>query len=94
MLFEQVNPGACQTYLLASEDTGEALLVDPVLERVTEYLRLVAEKGLRLTHVIDTHTHADHISGAAAREGHGSVRVCHGQECPRALCDEALIRWS
>lgn len=66
MLFEQLNPHACQTYLVADEDTREALLVDPVLEHVDEYLHLLSDKQLRLRWVIDTHTHADHISGGPA----------------------------
>lgn len=90
MLFEQVNPGACQTYLLASEDTGEALLVDPVLERVTEYLRLVAEKGLRLTHVIDTHTHADHISGAAALKDMAACEYAMAKSAPARCVTKRL----
>jgi sulfur dioxygenase len=66
MLFLQLNPGPCRTYLLANEASRQAVLVDPILERVPEYLRTIAERNLTLTHVIDTHTHADHISGGAA----------------------------
>ena len=39
------------------------MLVDPVLEHVPEYIDRLMKDELRLTHVIDTHTHADHISG-------------------------------
>jgi glyoxylase-like metal-dependent hydrolase (beta-lactamase superfamily II)/rhodanese-related sulfurtransferase len=66
MIFTQLNPGACRTYLIADERSRQAVLVDPVLERVPEYLKTIAEQNLTLTHVIDTHTHADHLSGGAA----------------------------
>ncbi len=64
MIFRQLNPHACRTYLVGSE--GEATIIDPVLEHLEAYLELLEREKLRLTHVIDTHTHADHISGAAA----------------------------
>jgi len=66
MIFEQLNPGACRTYLIGDEASHQAILVDPVLEHIQEYGRLLEEKKLTLTHAIDTHTHADHISGAAS----------------------------
>ncbi len=66
MIFEQLNPHACRTYLIGDEKGREAVLVDPVLEGLDDYLKHLDQKKLRLTHVIDTHTHADHISGGAA----------------------------
>lgn len=64
MIFKQLNPGACRTYLLGSERTREVVIVDPVLDGVDRYLRLLQAEGLKLRWVIDTHTHADHLSGA------------------------------
>jgi sulfur dioxygenase len=52
------------SYLLADEETGEAALIDPVLEQVDRDLRLVDELGLTLRYVLDTHVHADHITGS------------------------------
>lgn len=76
MLFEQQNQGPCKTYLVARH--RRALLVDPVLERVSEYLRALREHALDLKYVVDTHTHADHISGAAAvRDRTGAAHVMH-----------------
>jgi glyoxylase-like metal-dependent hydrolase (beta-lactamase superfamily II) len=63
---EQLNPHSCHTYLIGLEGSRTVMLVDPVLEHYKEYLALIREHDLHLTHVIDTHTHADHISGAAA----------------------------
>jgi glyoxylase-like metal-dependent hydrolase (beta-lactamase superfamily II)/rhodanese-related sulfurtransferase len=66
MIFTQLNPGACRTYLIGDEKSKQAVLVDPVLEHVQDYLRTLDQQKLTLTHVIDTHTHADHLSGGAA----------------------------
>ncbi|MBI4346642.1 MAG: MBL fold metallo-hydrolase [Elusimicrobia bacterium] len=65
MIFKQLNPGACRSYLVGSERTKEVVLIDPVLDGVDRYLRLLQSDGMKLRWVIDTHTHADHISGAA-----------------------------
>jgi sulfur dioxygenase len=54
------------TYLLASRRGGEALIIDPVLERVDRYLQLIRELDLKLVKAIDTHLHADHITGLGA----------------------------
>lgn len=63
MIFKQLNKTSCKTYLIGSENTKEAIVVDAVLEQVNEYVSLIKNEGLKLTHVLDTHTHADHISG-------------------------------
>ena len=64
MLFEELNGVAseCRSYLVA--DGSEALIVDPLLERVSAYLERLRTLGLRLAFAADTHTHADHLSGA------------------------------
>lgn len=62
MIFKQLNPSACKTYLLVNETSNKAILIDPVINHVTMYLSLMKENKYKLTHVIDTHTHADHIS--------------------------------
>ncbi|MBI3819649.1 MAG: MBL fold metallo-hydrolase [Planctomycetes bacterium] len=66
MIFEQLNSGACKTYLVASELTKDAILVDPILQNSNEYLNLLKQRGLKLRYILDTHVHADHLSGAAA----------------------------
>jgi glyoxylase-like metal-dependent hydrolase (beta-lactamase superfamily II)/rhodanese-related sulfurtransferase len=78
MIIRQLNPHACRTYLLGAEGAAEVVLVDPVLEHVSDYLALLEREHLTLTHVLDTHTHADHISGAAAlRDETGCEYVMH-----------------
>ena len=51
------------TYLLSSGKGREALIIDPVLEKTNEYISLLKKLDLKLVKVIDTHIHADHISG-------------------------------
>jgi glyoxylase-like metal-dependent hydrolase (beta-lactamase superfamily II) len=65
LIVHQMRAENCLAYLLADVDTREAALVDPRVDRAEEYLADLAERGLRLRFVIDTHTHADHLSGAA-----------------------------
>ena len=68
MIFRQLFDSASSTYtyLVASRHGGEALIIDPVLEKVERYLQLVRELDLRLVKSVDTHLHADHITGSAA----------------------------
>ena len=68
MIFRQLfdSISGTYTYLLASRRGGEALIIDPVLEKVDRYIQLVDELDLRLVKAIDTHLHADHITGLGA----------------------------
>lgn len=63
MLFEQLNTGHHKTYLVADEESREALLIDPLYENSERYIDRLHALGLRVTLAVDTHTHADHISG-------------------------------
>jgi sulfur dioxygenase len=63
-LFDQTS--GTYSYLLASRRGGEALIIDPVLEKVDRYLALVKELDLHLVKAVDTHMHADHITGLGA----------------------------
>ncbi|MBY9000364.1 MAG: MBL fold metallo-hydrolase [Candidatus Heimdallarchaeota archaeon] len=65
MLFTQLNHASCKTYLIGV-DVSSIVLVDPVLEHVNDYLTYLKDNNLTLSAVVDTHSHADHISGAAA----------------------------
>ncbi len=68
MIFRQLfdRESCTYTYLLASRHGGEALIIDPVRDRVDHYLRLLRELDLKLVKVVDTHVHADHITGMGA----------------------------
>jgi glyoxylase-like metal-dependent hydrolase (beta-lactamase superfamily II) len=65
MLFRQLFDAetSTYTYLIADLDTKEAILVDPVLEQVDRDLKLLKELGLNLRYCLETHIHADHITG-------------------------------
>jgi hydroxyacylglutathione hydrolase len=65
MIFQQFlnEESGCLSYLIGCGDAGEAIVVDPARDRVGEYVRLARKKGLGVTRIIETHTHADHISG-------------------------------
>src|ERR1700734_4183132 len=68
MIFRQLfdATSGTYTYLLASRPGGEALIIDPVLEKTDRYLQLIRELDLRLVKAVDTHLHADHITGLGA----------------------------
>ena len=65
MLFEQINEGVwARAYLIVDENTSAAVLVDPVLEFMERDENTLAERNLKLVCVMNTHTHADHVSAA------------------------------
>lgn len=64
MIFEQVATGGCQSYLLGCEASRAAVLIDPELSRADHYRGLLAQHGLVLKYLVDTHTHADHFSAS------------------------------
>jgi glyoxylase-like metal-dependent hydrolase (beta-lactamase superfamily II)/rhodanese-related sulfurtransferase len=68
MIFRQLFDSVSGTYsyLLASRSGGEAMIIDPVLEKVDRYLQLIRELDLKLVKAVDTHLHADHITGLGA----------------------------
>lgn len=66
MLFRQlIDPdSSTYTYLLSCQQTGETVLIDPVLDSVERDLKILHEADLKLSYTLDTHIHADHLSGA------------------------------
>ena len=65
MIFEQLfdTKSSTYTYIISSGKGREALIIDPVIENTDEYIRVLKNLDLKLVKVIDTHIHADHISG-------------------------------
>ncbi|SFI51324.1 MBL fold metallo-hydrolase [Bradyrhizobium sp. cf659] len=65
MIFRQLFDSVSGTYsyVLASRPGGEALILDPVLEKVDRYCQLLRELDLKLVKAVDTHLHADHVTG-------------------------------
>ena len=82
MIFRQLfdSTSSTYTYLLASRHGGEALIIDPVLERVEHYQRLLRELDLKLVKAIDTHVHADHITALGALRDHTKCVTVMGRE--------------
>ncbi|MBT3039211.1 MAG: MBL fold metallo-hydrolase [Candidatus Thiodiazotropha sp.] len=68
MVFRQLydHESSTYTYLLAKRMGGEALLIDPVKSNVDQYIQLVNELDLQLVMAVDTHIHADHVTGLGA----------------------------
>jgi glyoxylase-like metal-dependent hydrolase (beta-lactamase superfamily II)/rhodanese-related sulfurtransferase len=79
MYFKQIlnERCGCASYLIASRQTGDAAVVDPAIE-TEQYESLLAERGFTLRYVIDTHVHADHVSGARTlAAAHGAALCLH-----------------
>lgn len=65
MHYEQLNPDQCMSYLISDTDTKAAVIIDPKLDYVDFYMNMLKDRGESLALVIDTHTHADHLSGSS-----------------------------
>ncbi|MCI0570990.1 MAG: aminotransferase class V-fold PLP-dependent enzyme [Myxococcaceae bacterium] len=90
--FEVLQPEEpCRTYLIADPETREAALVDPLLRRVDDYVELLSEKGWTLKYVVETHSHADHLSGAARlKQLTGATLLMHAG-APVSCVDRGLV---
>jgi len=84
MILKQVfdNKTSTYTYLIASAKGREALIIDPVLENVDEYIQLLNELNLKLVKVIDTHIHADHVTGATKLKQATNCTTLMGEHTP------------
>jgi len=82
MIFRQLFDSTSSTYsyLIASRSGGEALIIDPVLDKVERYLKLLEELELKLVKAIDTHVHADHITGLGALRDRTRCATVMGRE--------------
>ena len=77
MIFQQIvnEDAGCIAYLIGCGQAGQALVVDPGRDRVDDYLAWGRRKGLSLTHIVDTHIHADHLSGNQALAAKSGARI-------------------
>ena len=84
MLFRQLfdKTSSTYTYLLASRQGGEALLIDPVFEHTNRYLKLLEELDLKLVKVVDTHIHADHVSAMGSLRDATRCVTVMGEQSP------------
>ena len=84
MIFKQVfdQKSSTYTYLIASAEGREALIIDPVLENVADYIKILKELNLKLVKVIDTHIHADHVTGASKLKDLTKCSTIMGEHTP------------
>ena len=84
MIFKQVfdTKTSTYTYLIASAKGREAVIIDPVLENVDEYIQLLRDLDLKLVKVIDTHIHADHVTGASKLKQATNCTTLMGEHTP------------
>ncbi len=82
--------GTTRAYLFADPQSKEAALVDPVREHVDEYLDYLSEKGLRLKYTIETHTHADHLSGSMRLKELTGAKMLMHHLAPAPCVDQPL----
>ena len=99
MIFKQVfdTKSSTYTYLIASAKGREAIMIDPVLDNIEEYISLLNEFDLKLVKVIDTHIHADHITGASALRDQTKCVTIMGDQTPAdaveiKVKDEEIIK--
>ena len=99
MIFRQLfdTTSSTYTYLIASKKGREALIIDPVLENVENYIKLLNELNLKLVKVIDTHIHADHITGASKLKDQTKCITIMGEQTPAETVeikvkDEEIIK--
>jgi len=93
MIFKQLfdTKSSTYTYLISSGNGREALIIDPVLENVNEYINILKKLNLKLVKVIDTHIHADHVTGASKLKDITKCSTIMGDHTP-ALSVEIKVK--
>jgi sulfur dioxygenase len=93
MIFRQLYDHVSSTYsyVLGSRAGGEALLVDPVLEHVNEYLELIDQLGLSLVLAMDTHVHADHVTALGELRDRTGCPTLMGEQT-KATCVSVRVK--
>jgi len=89
MIFKQVfdTKTSTYTYIIASAKGREAVIIDPVLENVDKYIQLLNELDLKLVKVIDTHIHADHVTGATKLKQATNCTTLMGEHTPADMVE-------
>ena len=84
MIFKQIfdTESSTYTYLIASAKGREAVIIDPVIENVDNYIKILGELDLKLVKVIDTHIHADHVTGATKLKQATNCTTLMGEHTP------------
>ena len=76
------NKTSTYTYIIASAKGREAVIIDPVIENVGNYIKILEELELKLVKVIDTHIHADHVTGASKLKQVTNCATLMGEHTP------------
>ena len=84
MIFKQEfdTKSSTYTYIIASAKGREAVIIDPVIENTDDYIKILRELDLRLVKVIDTHIHADHVTGASKLKEVTDCATLMGEHTP------------
>jgi selenocysteine lyase/cysteine desulfurase/glyoxylase-like metal-dependent hydrolase (beta-lactamase superfamily II)/rhodanese-related sulfurtransferase len=91
VLVEQLNPDSeCLSWLVADRQTGDAMIVDPVRGNVPSYLDALRSRNLTLRYTVETHTHADHLSGSRALKELTQARMIMAPAAPAPCVDTHL----
>lgn len=100
LIFQQLfeKETSTYTYLLGDSQSGEAVLIDPVIEMVERDLKLIEELGLKLKYILDTHVHADHISGSGEIRNRTGAKIgissAYGVSCADlSLEDNQILKF-
>ena len=99
MIFKQEfdTKSSTYTYIIASAKGREAVIIDPVIENVANYIKILEDLDLKLVKVIDTHIHADHITGASKLKNVTNCATLMGEHTPantveiKVICIECEI---
>jgi glyoxylase-like metal-dependent hydrolase (beta-lactamase superfamily II)/rhodanese-related sulfurtransferase len=92
MIFRQLfDPSSSTyTYLLADDASHEAVIIDPVIEQAARDVRLLREQGLKLKYTLETHVHADHVTGARALKQASGAQTAVARDCNAEGYDRLL----
>ena len=93
LVFRQLfdPPSSTYTYLLADGRSGEAVIIDPVFEQVRRDAALIDELGLRLLYSLETHVHADHVTGAWLLKQQTGCRIALSADSGAEGADRYLV---
>src|SRR5688572_13299613 len=93
MFFKQLFDPASSTYsyLIADDTSHEAVLIDPVVDQVERDVRLLRAHGLKLAYTLETHVHADHVTGAQALKEATGAQTAVSRDC-NALGYDLLLK--
>ena len=89
MIFKQEfdTKSSTYTYIIASAKGREAVVIDPVIENVDDYIKILNDLDLKLVKVIDTHIHADHVTGASKLQKVTNCTTLMGEHTPADTVD-------